>query len=267
MIVRTRFRFLFLFFFLLAALVLVCPMMRAQDSLTCDADDVDWDNCGSCDYGYNLDGTCQDEGDGGGACISDNPSFLYLITYNDVEIDGNGNLDIWAVTANSNGGYNEGLLIANVSGTLPDGSALPGNNNSTTVDPSVSAFVSTEGIDLTSMIDLDLGYIQFYNEYDSSCGDSFYAISFPTLSIKRGYYAWTGNSNPYSQTQKACFYTINCIPGTTATCGSYSDTNIVDINEPCWQYIVVTSLYVNDGSTQTCFPGLSFSTGGMGACT
>ncbi len=248
-----------------AAIVIVLPKIHAQDNITCNTDDFEANNCGGCDYGYNFDGSCQDGGpSGGAACPSSNPS-VYLTVYNDIEDDGNGNLDIWSTTSNSDGDYGEGTLLASVSGSNPDGTSITSNSASTSQNVTVSAYTTVENY--TQYADMPgNGQLTFSNQIQWACGQNSFAISYPTFRITYTYEQWDGTSTPLGASYKDCRYQPSCLIGTPTCAGTYYEVTPAEI--PCHPWLRVFFGVAAYGNAAVCLiPGIAFPVGGSGNCT
>ena len=131
-----------------------------------------------------------------------------------------------------------------VSGTYPDGSEIPTTSNSSSYSASITASVSTEGVDISDMVDQGLGNLVFSNEIDWNCGESSYGGSSGKVGISRRTFEFS------SMVGGQCVYTLNCPPGQTPTCS----TSTFNRSPPCFEtYVNDTSLYVRSPKGLLCF--------------
>ena len=233
----------FKFFVVLFFMSLMSVAAYCQDNIECDAN-LDLDNCGGCDYGYTYSGSCQDAGGGGGG-VCPTSQGPYLTTYNDAEVDNNGNLEVWATTANSDGNYGEGVLSAYVSGTLPDGSALSPASNSSSYNSSVMASTSASNL---SSNDTGQGQLSFQNQIQWAC-----ASSIANTNVFVGLRARTLQFTGYGMSdtgQYSCIYQLSCPAGQTATCTTNTAYRLPPCPEP---WAKETSLVLIFGLSVQCF--------------
>lgn len=232
---------------LLAFLMFFSPGLYAQGWQDCQVQDDDFYggylDCDNCECGGNYyEGTCHDCG-GGWACSSASPN-NYLVAYNDSQVDGSGNLELWATTSNSDGTYGEGTLFASVSGSYPDGTQIPTTTANSAYAPTVTASVSAAGSSLSSMIDNGNGSIIWQNEIDWVCGTYGLASIIGKIGISRRTFMFS------SMSAGICIYTLACPAGQTPTCS----TSTFQKAPPCYEtYFNDSTIFVKKSNSLSCF--------------
>lgn len=252
---------IFFLCFMACSLHLAC---LAQGGLDCGVliDDFysGYGDCNNCPCGGWAYGSgCHDCG-GGWDCSS--ASEMPMVTYHDLQASNNGDLEVWAYTANASGAYGQGTVSSAIVITDSLGGAVISTQAASAYNPSVEATLSLAGF--SQYADSQEMLVTSSGEFDSLCGviTVWNVATYVGVAHTKSRTDYTNPDTNMIQPDGSAFCALvpHCQPQQLPpTCNpSFVDQKpiVLGITAQCWQYYItdwlIVRMHVND--PWDCYP-------------